>query len=57
MVARDRTLISIAVDLSRLPDDPIAEDHLSDILLVGREVDLLETIRVSSKDTTILLSF
>jgi hypothetical protein len=55
MVALDRTLISIAVDLSRLPDDPIAESQLSDILLVGREVDLLETIRVSSKDTTIPL--
>lgn len=53
MVAPDRTLVSVAVDLSRLPDDPIAESQLSDILLLGREVDLLEMVRSTEEESIV----
>jgi len=53
MVTPDRNLVSVTVDLGRLPDDPIAESELSDILLIGREVDVLETIRFTEKETKV----
>ena len=40
------------MDLSRLRDDPVAELQLSDLLLIGRESDLLEAIRRSDRDST-----
>lgn len=53
MVSPNRELVYTAVDLSRLPDNPIAETQLTDILEIGREVDTLETIRRSEKDSQI----
>lgn len=51
----DKSFVSVAVDLSRLPDDPIAETQLADVLNVGREVDLLEMIRRSDKNIEVPL--
>lgn len=51
----DKSFISVAVDLSRLPDDPIAEVQLADVLNVGREVDLLEMVRRSDKNAEVPL--
>ena len=45
----------MAVDLSRLPADAIAEDQLADIMNVGREVDLLERVRRTKKKSEISL--
>ena len=55
MITPDSNLVSVAVDLSRLPADAIAEDQLADILNVGREVDLLERVRRSKKKSEISL--
>src|SRR5213594_2910714 len=46
----DSRRVAAAVDLSRLHGDPVAELQLSDLLLIGRESDLLEAIRRSKKD-------
>lgn len=53
MVSPNRDLVYICVDLSRLRANPIAETQLIDILEIGREVDLLETIRTSHKDARV----
>lgn len=50
-----KSFVSVAVDLSRLPDDAIAETGLATILNVGREVDLLETIRRTEKNAVLPL--
>jgi len=55
LVSPNRDLVYVAVDLSRLPDNPIAETQLPDILQIGREVDTLETIRRSDRHTEIPL--
>ena len=55
LVSPNRDLVYFAVDLSRLPDNPIAETQLADILEIGREVDTLETIRRSNKGAKIPL--
>lgn len=49
----NRSFVAVAVDLSRLPDDLIADNAISDILNVGREVDLLETVRQTEKNSII----
>jgi hypothetical protein len=51
----DKSFVSVAVDLSRLPDDAIAETGLATIVNVGREVDLLETIRRTEKNAVVPL--
>lgn len=53
MVSPNRDLVYIAVDLSRPPSNPIAETQLVDILEIGREVDLLETVRRSDTNVEI----
>jgi hypothetical protein len=55
MINPDNNLVSVAVDLTRLPADAIAEDQLADVLNVGREVDLLERVRRSKKKSEISL--
>jgi hypothetical protein len=37
--------VSVAIDLSRAGNNPLAEHHLRHIIIVGKEVDLLEVIR------------
>jgi len=49
LVSPSRDLVCIAVDLSRLPENLIAETQLPDVLEIGREVDTLETIRRTDK--------
>ena len=49
MVTPTREFVSMAVDLSRLDKNPVAETQIGHSLAVGREVDLLETIRRSTK--------
>jgi len=53
LVSPNRDLVYSAVDLSRLPGNTIAETQLTDILEIGREVDTLETIRRTEKDSKI----
>jgi hypothetical protein len=47
--------VSAAVDLSRIHHDEVAEIQLADVLLTGREADLLEAIRHSQKDVSVPL--
>jgi hypothetical protein len=49
-LGKENRRVAAAIDLSRLHGDPVAELQLSDLLLVGREADLLEAIRRSKKD-------
>ncbi|MDR2720384.1 MAG: hypothetical protein LBC03_06250 [Nitrososphaerota archaeon] len=51
----DRTFVAVAVDLSRLPNDLIADNTISDIITIGREVDLLETVRQTERNSVIPL--
>jgi hypothetical protein len=51
----DRAFVAVAVDLSRLPDDLIADNSIPDIINVGREVDLLETIHGKQKEILLYL--
>jgi hypothetical protein len=49
-LGKDSRRVAAAIDISRLHDDPVAELQLSDLLLIGREADLLEAIRRSKKE-------
>ena len=55
MVNINHSHVSATVDLSRLDVDSIAETTLKSILNVGREVDLLETIRRTEKESVVPL--
>lgn len=57
LVSPNRGLVYTAVDMSRLPDNPIAETQLPDLLEIGREADILETIRRSEEDVEISLDW
>ena len=52
----DRTFVAVAVDLSRLPDNLIAENSIPDIINIGRKVDLLETLRQTERNSVVSLS-
>jgi hypothetical protein len=51
----DKAFVAVAVDLSRLPDNLIADNSIPDIINVGREVDLLETLRRTERNSIVPL--